>query len=126
MHPSSGSEYLFSSIHSESEQTKIGKTLLVESLSDNYSQQFEVSIPYDSLKRQLDIGHVLHQIFFEILNPVSQYQVFYFSNENGCFCFADIYPFTSKFLLGEEFIPKDEIFIAYRKIVHIDGHKKPA
>lgn len=67
------------------------------------------------------MGHVLHQIFFEILNPNYQYQVFYFSNVNGCFCFGDVYPWTRKFVLGEEFIPKEEIFIAFRKVCRVDG-----
>jgi len=67
------------------------------------------------------MGQVLHEIFFEILNSNYQYQVFYFSSLNGCFCFGDVYPWTRKFVLGEEFIPKEEIFIAFRKVSLIDG-----
>lgn len=67
------------------------------------------------------MGRVLHEIFFEVLNPHYQYQVFYFSQVNGCFCFGDVYPWTRRFVLGEEFIPKEEIFIAFRKVCLVDG-----
>ena len=40
---------------------------------------------------------------------------------NGCFCFGDVYPWTRSFVLGEEFIPIDEIFIAFRKVCLVDG-----
>ncbi len=51
--------------------------------------------------------------------------MFYFSGVNGCFCFGDVYPWTRRFVLGEEFVPKDEIFVAFRKVawVHVGGSK---
>lgn len=47
--------------------------------------------------------------------------MFFFSSVNGCLCYGDMYPFTKRFILGEEFVRKDEVFIVFREMVKVDG-----
>lgn len=44
------------------ESTTMTKIIIIESLDNNFSQSFEVSIPYDSQHRELDLGQSLHHI----------------------------------------------------------------
>lgn len=45
------------------------KIIIIESLDNNFSQSFEVSIPYDSHHRELDLGQSLHHILNHSMFP---------------------------------------------------------
>jgi hypothetical protein len=61
------------------------KIIIIESQDINFSQSFEVNIPYDSHHRALDLGYSLHHILnnsnfslYVALHCNSQQQIFYF------------------------------------------------